>query len=178
MQELVREQTALRRVATLVARETSPTDVFAAVTRETGELLRSQRSSLLRVESPDRARVVAAWSNGEAPPVPVGHRGPIDEGRGILGSMLVSPRPVRIEDFDAVGGVVASLMHELGIRSAAAGPILLRGRLWGALTATWPEPALMPPGAEERVAAFAELVSHAVENAEAREELAGSRARP
>jgi signal transduction histidine kinase len=35
----------------------------------------------------------------------------------------------------------------------------------------------MPAGAEDRVAAFAELVSLAIENAEAREELAASRAR-
>ena len=177
LDELVREHAALRRVATLVARETSPADLFAAVTRETGELLGAQRTTLLRVESPEWARVVAAWSNGEAPPVPVGHRGAIDEGRGILGRMLQSARPVRIEDFDEVGGIVAALMRELGIRGAAAGPILLGGRLWGALSATWPDPALMPEGAEDRVAAFAELVAHAVENAETRAELAASRAR-
>jgi signal transduction histidine kinase len=177
LEELVREHAALRRVATLVAREPTPAVVFAAVTRETGELLGAQRTTLLRVESPERARVVAAWSDGEAPPVPVGHRGAIDPGRGILGSMLECPRPVRIEDFDEVGGAVAALMRDLAIRGAAAGPILLGGRLWGALSATWPDPALMPLGAEDRVAAFAELVAHAVENAETREELAASRAR-
>jgi signal transduction histidine kinase len=177
LEELVREHAALRRVATLVAQEASPAELFAAVTRETGELLDAQRTTLLRVESPRWAQVVAAWSNGEAPPVPVGHRGAIDEGRGILGRMLESARPVRIEDFDEVGGVVAALMRELGIRGAAAGPILLGGRLWGALSATWPDPALMPAGAEDRVAAFAELVSHAIENAETRAELAASRAR-
>ena len=177
LEELVREHAALRRVATLVAREPTPAVVFAAVTRETGELLGAQRTTLLRVESPEWARVVAAWSDGEAPPVPVGHRGAIDPGRGILGSMLECPRPVRIEDFDEVGGAVAALMRDLAIRGAAAGPILLGGRLWGALSATWPDPALMPLGAEDRVAAFAELVAHAVENAETRQELAASRAR-
>jgi signal transduction histidine kinase len=176
-EDLVREHAALRRVATLVARETSPAELFAAVTRETGELLGAERTSLLRVESPEWARVVAAWSNGEAPPVPVGHRGAIDKGQGILGRMLESPRPVRIEDFDEVGGVVAALMRELGIRSAAGGPIMLGGRLWGAVAATWPDPARMPVGAEDRVAAFAELVAQAIENAETREELAASRAR-
>ncbi len=175
--ELVREHAALRRVATLVARESSRAEIFAAVTRETGELLSAQRTTLLRVESPEWALVVAAWSNGDAPPVPIGHRGAIDEGRGILGRMLQAARPVRIEDFDEVGGVVAQLMRDLGIRAAAAGPIVLGGRLWGALTAAWPDPAAMPPGAEDRVAAFTELLSHAIENAEARQELAASRAR-
>jgi signal transduction histidine kinase len=173
---LVREHAALRRVATLVARGPAPDDVFAAVAREAGELLGAQRTTLLRVDSPERAHVVFGWSRGSATPVPAGHRAIID-GRGILGRMLRSPRPVRIEDFDEVGGDVAALMRRLGIRSAAAGPIVLGGRLWGALTAAWPAAASMPAGAEDRVAAFAELVSLAIENAEAREELAASRAR-
>ena len=36
---LADEQAALRRVATLVARETPPDEVFAAVVREVGEVL-------------------------------------------------------------------------------------------------------------------------------------------
>jgi signal transduction histidine kinase len=176
LEELVREQAALRRVATLVAREPSPSEVFAVVTREAGMLLGAQRTTLLRVESSQWAVVVAAWSDGTAPPVPVGHRGALD-GRGILGQMLRTRRPVRIEDFDEVGGAVAALMRELGIRSAAGGPIILGRRVWGALSAVWPHGESMPAGAEDRVAAFAELVSHAIENAETREELAASRAR-
>jgi hypothetical protein len=43
--------------------------------------------------------------------------------------MLVDPRPVRIEDFDEVGGAVAELMRELGIRRGAGGPIILGGRV-------------------------------------------------
>jgi signal transduction histidine kinase len=177
LEELVREHAALRRVATLVARQPPPAEVFAVVTREAGELLGAQRATLLRVEGPERALVAASWSDGSAPPVPVGHRAAID-GRGILGRMLRTARPVRVEDFDEVGGgVVAELMRTLRIRSAAAGPVMLGGRVWGALSATWPEHALMPAGAEDRVAAFAELVSYAIDNAETREALAASRAR-
>jgi signal transduction histidine kinase len=177
LEELVREHAALRRVATLVAREPSPSEVFAAVTRETGELLGAQRTTLLRVDTPERAVVMAGWSrDASVRPVPAGHSAAID-GRGILSRMLRDPCPVRIEDFDAVGGVVAALMRELGMRSAAAGPIVLGGRLWGALTATWPAGSVMPDGAEDRVAAFAELLSHAIANAQTRQELAASRAR-
>ena len=176
LEELVREHAALRRVATLVAREPPPSEVFAAVTREAGELLGAQRSTLLRVESPAWAVVVASWSDGSAPPVPVGHRGALD-GRGILGQMLTTMRPVRIEDFDEVGGAVAALMRRLGIRTGAGGPIILGGRVWGALSAVWPAGASLPAGAEDRVAEFAELVSHAIDNAETRDELAASRAR-
>jgi signal transduction histidine kinase len=155
-EELVREHAALRRVATLVAQEPSPSEVFAAVTKETGMLLGAQRATLLRVESPQWAVVVAGWSDGALPPVPVGHRGALD-GRGILGQMLRTARPLRIEDFDQVGDI--------------------GGRVWGAVTAVWEDVATLPPGAEDRVAAFAELVSYAIENAETRAELAASRAR-
>jgi signal transduction histidine kinase len=176
LEELVREHAALRRVATLVAREPSPAEVFAAVTREAGMLLGAQRATLLRVESPEWAVVAAGWSDGTAPPVPVGHRGALD-GRGILGRMLRTARPVRIDDFDEVGGAVAALMRELGIRSGAGGPIILGGRVWGAVTAVWPAGESMPVGAEDRIAAFGELVAYAIENAETRDELAASRAR-
>jgi signal transduction histidine kinase len=91
--------------------------------------------------------------------------------------MLRDPRPVRIEDWDEAGGGVAALMRSLGIRAGAAGPIVIGGRVWGAVSAVWSDPADMPVGAEDRVAAFAELVAYAIENAEARDEIAASRAR-
>jgi signal transduction histidine kinase len=176
LEELVREHAALRRVATLVARAPSRSEVFSAVTEEAAVLLGASRSSLLRVRSPALAEVVAAWSDGTAPPIPVGHRGAID-GRGILGQMLQTRRPVTIEDFDVVGGAVADLMRQLGIRSGVGGPIILAGEVWGALNVTWPAGVPIPARAEERVAAFTELVAYAIENAENRYELAASRAR-
>ena len=176
-EQLAREQASLRRMATLVASEPPADEVFTAVTREAGLLLGAQRGTLLRVASPHWAEVVASWSDGTAPPVPVGHRAPIDEGRGMLGQMLQTARPVRIEDFDDVGGVVAALMRELGIRSGVGGPIIIGGRVWGALTAVWPTDTTLPACAEDRVAAFTALVSYAVQNAQTRNELAASRAR-
>jgi signal transduction histidine kinase len=176
LEELVREHAALRRVATLVAREPSPAEVFEAVAREVGTLLGARRAQLVRVEGPEEGIVAASWSDGSLQPVPVGHRAPID-GQGVLGRMMRDPRPVRIEDWDEAGGGVAALMRSLGIRSGAAGPILIGGRVWGAVAAVWSDAAEMPGGAEDRVAAFAQLVAYAIENAEARDEIAASRAR-
>ena len=175
-EELVREHAALRRVAVLVAREPSPAEVFEAVAREVGTLLGARRAQLVRVASAEEGIVAASWSDGTLQPVPVGHRAPLD-GRGVLGRMLRDPRPVRIEDWDEAGGGVAALMRSLGIRAGAAGPIIISGRVWGAVSAVWSDPADMPVGAEDRVAAFAELVAYAIENAEARDEIAASRAR-
>ena len=68
-------------------------------------------------------------------------------------------------------------MQSLGIRSGAAGTTFLSGRVWGAVAAVWSDAAEMPVGAEDRVAAFAGCVAYAIENAEARDEIAASRAR-
>jgi PAS domain S-box-containing protein len=176
LRRLADEQASLRRVATLVARQPSPAEVFAVVTREAGALLGAQRTGLLRVESAASAVVVAGWSQPGVAPLPVGSRGVLD-GRGLVGRIVATGRPVRIEDYDEVGGAVAAQMRRVGVRSAVAGPIVLGGRIWGALSAAWPQGVAMPLGAEDRVAAFAELVAYAIENADTREELAASRAR-
>jgi PAS domain S-box-containing protein len=53
---LAEEQTALRRVATLVARGTRPEEVFAAVANEVGRLLSVDIANVIRYESDDRSR--------------------------------------------------------------------------------------------------------------------------
>jgi signal transduction histidine kinase len=175
LEELAREHGALRRVATFVARQPPPAEVFALVTREAGMLLGARLTGLLRVESPDTAVIAAGWSRAGVS-LPIGSRGPLD-GRGLMGRVLRTGRPVRLEDFDEVGGAAAAQMRELGVRSAVAGPIIIGEQIWGALSAAWPQGVAMPTGAEDRVAAFAELVSYAVDNAETREELAALRMR-
>jgi signal transduction histidine kinase len=68
-------------------------------------------------------------------------------------------------------------MRRIGVRSAVAGPVVLGGRIWGALSAAWPAGVPMPLGADDRVAEFAELIAYAIENTETRQELAASRVR-
>jgi signal transduction histidine kinase len=168
-EQLIRALAALRRVATLVARQPPQAEVFAAVTREAATLLDARMSYLLRVETPEAAVIVAGWSADETP-IPVGSRGVLD-GRGLLGRILQTGRAVRIEDFKEAGGAVSAQMKTIGVRSGVAGPIVLGDQIWGALSAAWPEGAEIPDGAEDRIAAFAELVSYAIDNAETREDL-------
>ena len=68
-------------------------------------------------------------------------------------------------------------MRSLGLRSGVAGPVVVGGRIWGALVACSAAVEPLPRGTEYRIAAFAQLVSLAIESAETREELAASRAR-
>lgn len=58
---LAEEQVALRRVATLVARESSPEEVFAAVAEEMGRLLGAARTALWRFEDDGTGTLAAAW---------------------------------------------------------------------------------------------------------------------
>jgi hypothetical protein len=152
LEQLVREHAALRRVATLVARQPSPDEVFAVVTEEAGRLLGARMTALLRVESPQYGVIAAGWSDGPDR-VPVGSRAPLD-GTGLLGRILRTRRPVRLEDFDEVGGAVAEQMRRIGVRSGVAGPVLFGGDIWGALSAAWPTGMPMPAGAEDRRECF------------------------
>ena len=120
----------------------------------------------------------ASWPAG-----PTARRRPCRSGIGerstVAGSSADAAhrRPVRIEDFDEVGGgAVGGLMRELGIRSGPAARSCSAAGCGVPCRRSGPM-VLMPAGAEDRVGAFAELVSYAIENAETREELAASRAR-
>jgi PAS domain S-box-containing protein len=73
---LADEQAALRRVATLIARESPAAEVFAAVAEELGRLLDVDSTRLVRYDEDRTATVVSTWG----PPVdavPVGTRMPL-----------------------------------------------------------------------------------------------------
>src|ERR671935_2989809 len=66
LQRLVDEQTALRRVATLVASGPSDVDLVAAVTSEVAQLFGADRAAALRWDG-DTIRVIGGWSADGAP---------------------------------------------------------------------------------------------------------------
>src|SRR5882672_12764851 len=92
---LADEQAALRRVATLVARQPSPAEVFAAVTEEAGKLLHLDTAHLLVYNGDGTATAVGAWGQ-RAVQLPVGRRVPL-EGDNILVRVFRTQRPVRID---------------------------------------------------------------------------------
>jgi len=171
IQALADEQAALRRVAELVARASTAEDVFGAVARE-ASLLLGEPTMLVRIDNGDTLVVVAS----------VG--GPSDPGWSVpmspetLGAEVVrTGRAARKDEYAAGDGSDGPRVAERpGSLSAVAAPITIGGRIWGVLTATSPEHVL-PPGTEERLAQFAELIAVAVANAESRSALAASRAR-
>ena len=163
---LADEQTALRRVATLVAQGTSPRDLFAAVAEEVGRLLPVGSATMGRYEPDDSVTTVASWSATEDA-FPTGERWPT-EGTNVSGMVLQTGQAVRIDDFSGATDPIGVAAREAGMNSAVGSPIVVEGHLWGVMTATSNEGPL-PPDIEKRLASFTELVATAIANTEARE---------
>ena len=176
LQALVAEQAALRRVATFVAGNPDPGEVFARVCAEVGTVLGVKSTNLVRFQGSRIARVVGGWSVHGAPMFPVGEDVPLDGDTAVV-KVSRSGRAERVDDYSELAGELPERIQAAGIASAVAAPIKVAGRLWGAIVASSGEPRSFGPGSEERVASFAELVSDALANADAREQLAASRAR-
>ncbi|MCW2965900.1 MAG: hypothetical protein JWO17_3152 [Actinomycetia bacterium] len=165
---LAEEQAALRHVATLVARQPSPAEVFAAVAEEVGKLLHLDASQMYRYEA-GKLTVVAAWGV-HGPAMPVGKELVLG-GDSVSTRVLRTLRPARIDDYAIPQGATADYMRSLGMRSAVGAPIMVEGRLWGMLTAASLHSEPVPPGTEHRIENFAELVATAISNAEGKREL-------
>jgi signal transduction histidine kinase len=166
------EQAALRRVATLVARAAPPSEVFAAVAEEAGQILDAGITFLSRYDPDDSATIVALWSGtGAAFPV-VGTRVTL-RGRNVHTLVLQTGRAARVEDYAGASGPAADLAREFGIRGSAGVPISVEARVWGVMivASTGEEP--LPAGTEARLAGFTELAATAIATAQARTELRG-----
>jgi signal transduction histidine kinase len=161
------EQAALRRVATLVANGNPPSEVFSAVSRESGLILTAETTRLLRFEADGGATVVGAWRRA-GDPVPVGSRIRID---------TVVAAPVRQTGEPARMTEESPPELPTGCYSAVGTPIRVGGALWGAMTALSPQDRPLPSGTEARMVQFTDLVGTAVANAQARADLLASRAR-
>ena len=176
LQALLAEQAALRRVATMVAGGTPAPALFDRVCEELGELLAVKTTDMIRYEDNGFATVVGTWTGNDTPSFPVGERVPV-EGETVTGKIHQSGRPERVNDYDDVQGELAARLREFGIRSVVGAPIFVAGRLWGAIMASSELAHAFPRGTEARIGSFAELVTAALANVDAREQLAASRAR-
>jgi signal transduction histidine kinase len=167
------EQAALRRVATLVAKRVAPAELFAAVVAEMHLLLGAENTRLLRYEPDHTVTVVAA--RGETGQNPSGTRYSL-EGESVSAVVWRTGRPARLDHFSGPPGSAAEVLIRMGIRSAAGAPILVENRLWGVMVAAWTRHQPVT-GIEDRIAQFTDLVATAISNAQARADLAASRAR-
>jgi signal transduction histidine kinase len=174
---LAAEQGALRRVATLVARQARPDEVFAAVTAEVGQVLSADFTTMSRYDADGGATVVGLWTSTDVPsPIPVGDRLSLG-GRNVTTLVFQTSRPARLDYSVDASGQVAEAAREWGYNTAVGVPIDVEGRLWGVVTVGSTKERSLPADTETRLAGFTELVATAIANAEAQSALTASRAR-
>jgi signal transduction histidine kinase len=175
LRRLADQEAALRRLATLVAEGADAERVFDAVCEETGRLLRAHSVNLARFTDEDDSLTVAGWSLHDVH-VPAGTRLPLDPGT-IDALVRDTAAPGRVDSYDGVGGALAEVLRQRGVRSEVGAPVVVDGGVWGALIAGTDGPEPLPAGTEHDVARFGELVATAIANTAARAELLASRAR-
>lgn len=149
---LASQQAALLRVATAVASGAAPEDVYRLVGQEAAGILGVEIGAVVRFDSDGFGTLVGQW-----PP----------ELNGASGERTISLE----------GGSATALVARTGqpARVADAGvavPVLVGGRLWGALKVATTRPEGLPPNAERELSRFAELIGLAIANAATRDELA------
>jgi GAF domain-containing protein len=165
LERLAAQQAALRRVATMVARECSPKEVFAKVAEELSVLLQPLTVRMVRFEPDGTATLLAAGGTAEER-LPVGTNAPIPSG-GVIELILRTGEPAKVEDYSQVKGPIGDLLRQEGARWAVGGPIVVGARIWGAMV-VGSSVRESSPEVEEQVTQFAQLVSAAISNVESR----------
>ena len=173
---LATQQSALRHVATLVARETAPPEVFSEVATELARCLDVPNTALCRFEPDGEATLLAARDQQQLTRKLNGTRFSL-EGENILAMVLRTGRAARVDSHDNASGPAAARFRELGMCSAVGAPIIVGDRVWGAATVGTSRPGPLAADTEARVQDFADLVATAIANAETRAQLSASRVR-
>ncbi|HMJ36953.1 MAG TPA: GAF domain-containing protein [Baekduia sp.] len=167
---IAEEQAALRRVATLVARGVSQTELIAAVNEEVGRLVGADVTAMTRFEADDMTTLVAAWSTGEeVGSLPMGAQRPSDPA---IRELRRTGRPIRfgLARLRPTGTFLGEA-RRLGVTETLVVPIEVQGQVWGSVWAATTRPEPFPPDTEARITGFTELVATAIANAQARAEL-------
>jgi signal transduction histidine kinase len=166
---LAEEQAALRRVATLVARDVQPREIFAAVSEEVARLFKSV-AGVLRFELGSGI----VWVGVANVEIPIGTQWEFEEGM-TAAEVYRTGRSARVENMDwsGVEGPVGEAGRRLGVVSTVASPIVVEDRLWGAMIVSRLNQDRLPLDTEVRLENFTELIGTAIANAQSRETVAG-----
>lgn len=173
---LAEQQAALRRVATLVARGVDPSEVYPVAVAELSRGLGIDNVALLRYEFDEALVLLATRDEQGSTKLTIGERLSLG-GDNVAAMILDTGAAARMDQFDGASGSTAERIRELGLRSALGAPIIVDGRIWGALVIGSSQREPMPAETEARIGDFADLVATAISNAETRAELTASRAR-
>src|SRR5688572_9116456 len=156
---------ALRHVATAVAANVEPSEVFALVARATRELLDVDSAGVVRYEGPTHGRVM-----GQAGIAMPSRRFTL-LGENTASVTARTGRPSHVDDFAALDGEVPRRLVAMGQRSGIAVPVHVDGRLWGALVAGDHRPGHIRAEDAGRLAEFSGLIGLMLAEADARTRL-------
>ncbi len=156
---------ALRHVATAVAANVEPGEVFELVAGATRELLDVDSAAVVRYEGPTHGRVM-----GQAG-VTMPNRRFTLLGENTASVTARTGRPSYVADFAELEGDVPRRLIAMGQRCGLAVPVHVEGRLWGALVAGDHRPGHIPADAAGRLAEFAGLIGLMLAEADARTRL-------
>jgi signal transduction histidine kinase len=173
---LAKQQAALRRVATLVARGVAPAAVFSAVAMELARCFDVRNAGVFRYDPDGTAVHLATYDRPDLANTPTGERISLD-GDSVAATVLRTGRAARMNSYQHAAGSAAARARALGLQSGVGAPIVVGGRVWGVAIIGCRRPEPLPPDTEARVADFADLVATAIANAATRAELIASRAR-
>src|SRR6185503_2434524 len=134
-----------------------------------GRLFDTDITIVGRFDDDGMATSIGNWSASPGG-VPVGTRSAVG-GRNVLTMVAETGKPARLDEYDDASGEAAEIARRHGWRSSIAAPIVVEGRLWGVMLVATQRPDPFPPGAEERRAAFTDLVATAVANAQSHDEV-------
>jgi signal transduction histidine kinase/uncharacterized protein YoaH (UPF0181 family) len=167
VQRLADEQTALLRVATLVAERVAAPRLFEAVAEEAGKLLEADGARIATYDGEDVVSS-AEWSKpGHDPPtfdrVRVADAPTAREVRR-------TGRVVRFDDFERIQGDTA-FADQPRVTSLVGAPITVEGEQWGLMIA-WSQGRVLADDVAAHLTQFTDLVATAIANAEARREVA------
>jgi PAS domain S-box-containing protein len=175
LERLVDEQAALRRVATLVARGVRPDEIFAAVSNEVGRLVGTDSATVIRYDDDGEGIIYVGSASKVNAAFPVGAHWGFQEGMASFEVYRTGRSARSGAHLITVDGPIGDIHRRLGIVSAVASPILVEGRLWGAMAVQSQQP--LPLDTDVRLEKFTELVATAIANADSKSELAASRRR-
>jgi signal transduction histidine kinase len=173
---LAAQQSALRRVATLVAHGEDQSEVFSAVADEMARCLNMNNAEVLRYADDGAAVVVASYAAPGEPSFPIGERVTL-EGDNVAAMVRRTGCAAHKDNYEHATGSLAARAREMGIRSAVGAPIVVDERLWGVALVRSRRPEPLPPETEEHIAEFADLAATAIAAATTRAELIKSRGR-
>src|SRR6202165_3441803 len=149
------ELSALRRVDTLAVEGVAPADLFAVVAEEVARVVDVPFVGVARYDVDDTATDCASFPPASGIST-VGKRWSLD-GANVISLVRDSSAPARVDDYSQMDSEIGEAVRRDGLRSTVGVPIVVAGRLWGAMIVSTSDPGPLTGAPRGGVARFHEL---------------------